>query len=194
MCSIGIAVTALSTVAGMAGQYMQYQQQSAAQSAQAEYNAQIAAQEAATQQQLAQNEIAKGSAERNRLIRSGARHMGEMRSQLASNNIEMDSGSALSLLGESAEEIQYDANIVSQNAAMSAWEHQVGATRAVNDQNWANYQKQQAKGSRTAQWLGMGGTLLGGLGAGLNQYSQLGQTRTAQTSTHRYNPLGITLG
>lgn len=186
MCDVGIVITALSTIVGMAGQYAQYQQQSAAAQAQADYNAQIAAQEAATQQQLAQNEIAKGSAERNRLIRSGARHMGEMRSQLAASGFELDSGSALSLLGENAEEIQYDANIVSQNAAMSAWEHQVGATRAVNDQNWANYQKQQAQGSRTAQWLGMGGSLLGGIGTGLKQYSQLGQTKTTTTNNYYY--------
>lgn len=179
MCSVAIAVTALSTVVSMVGQYTQTRQQTAAQEAQAKYNAQIAAQEAATQQQLAQNEIAKGSAERNRLIRSGVRKMGETRSQLGASGFEMDSGSPLSLLAESAEEIQYDANIVSQNAAMSAWEHQVGATRAVNDQNWANYQKSQAGGSRTAQWLGLGGSLLGGIGSGLNQYNQLGQTKGA---------------
>lgn len=177
MCGFGIAVTALSTVVGLVGQYVQYQQQAAAQSAQAEYNAQIAAREAAAHQQLAQNEIAKGAAERSRLIRSGARHLGEMRSQMAASGFELDSGSPLSLLGESAEDIQYDANVVSRNAAMAAWEHQVGATRAVNDQNWANYQKRQATGGRTAQWLGLGGTLLGGIGTGLKQYSDLTQTR-----------------
>ncbi len=177
MCSFGIAITALSTVFGAVGQYTQYKSQVSAQEASAKYNAQIAAQEAATQQQLAQNEIAKGAADRERLLRSGARHMGEMRSQLGASGFTMDSGSSLSLLGESAEEIQYDANVVSQNAAMAAWQHQVGATRAVNDQNWANFQKQQAKGSRTAQWLGLGGTILGGLGTGLKQYNDLKKTK-----------------
>lgn len=172
MCDPTLAITAVSTLVGAAGQYAQYKSESAAQQSAAEYNAAIAAQEAATQQQLAQNELAKGEAERTRLLRSGARHQGELRSLMGASGFEMDSGSALSLLGESAEEIQYDANIVGQNAAMAAWSHQVGATRAINDRNWANYQKQQAKSGKGAMWVGIGGTLLGGLGKGLTQYNQ----------------------
>jgi hypothetical protein len=174
MCAwVGIVISALGTLASMAGQYQQQKSQEKAQRAQAEYNAQIAANEAATQQQLAQNEIAKGAAERNRHIRAGMRQMGEMRSQLGASGFEMDSGSNLSLLGESAEEIQYDANIISQNAAMDAWKHQVGATSAVNEQNWANYQKSQIGSNRTGMLLGMGGTLLSGIGSGLTQYNQI---------------------
>lgn len=173
MCAISVAVTAISTVVGMVGQYMQYKNESKAQQAQADYNAQIAANDAATKQQLAQNEIAKGSAERDRLLRDGARHQGKMRSQLAAGGFEMDSGSSLSLLGESATEIQHDAEIMSHNAAMAAWGHQVGVTQAQNDQAWSKYQGQQAKSGKGAMMIGMGGSLLGGIGKGLNQWNEL---------------------
>ena len=168
MCNPMIFAVA-STVFSMASQYVSYRQESKAQQAAANYNAQIAANEKEVQQKLAQNELARGAAERERVIRAGARHQGEMRSMLGASGFEMDSGSGLSLLGESAEEIQYDANIVSQNAAMAAWQHEAGAVKAGNEQNWQLYQGQQSKGSRTAQWLGMGGSLLGGIGKGISQ-------------------------
>ncbi|UQZ90836.1 hypothetical protein C4J81_17125 [Deltaproteobacteria bacterium Smac51] len=162
----------------MYGQYQQQKVSEAAAKQSAEYNAQVAAADQASQTQLAQNEIAKGAAERNRHMRGGARQMGEMRSQLAASGFEMDSGSGLSLLGESAEEIQYDANIIDQNTNMSAWQYQVGAANAANNQSWANYQKSQAGSGRTSTLIGMGGTLLGGLGQGLGQYNAWQSTKT----------------
>ncbi len=98
--------------------------------------------------------------------------MGELRSQLGASGFEMDSGSSLSLLGESAEEIQYDANIVSQNAAMAAWGHQVGATRAANDVSWQNFQKKQAGSGKGALFTSIGGSLLGSLGDGITKFNQ----------------------
>ena len=172
MCSIAIALTAASTVAGMASSYYQYQQQTSAAQAAAEYNSQIAADQARTSQALAQNEYAKGEAERERLLRQGAQHQGEMKSQLAASGFEMDSGSGLSLLADSAQNIQYDAQIVSQNAAMNAWQHQADANKALNEQNWQNFQYRNSKGSRADQLFGMGGSLLGGIATGMHMHNQ----------------------
>ena len=172
MCSAAIILTAASTAVGMASQYYQYKQETNAAQAAAEYNSQIAADQARTSNALAQNELAKGDADRERLLRQGAQHQGEMKSQLAASGFEMDSGSGLSLLADSAQNIQYDAQITSHNAAMNAWQHQAGANKALNEQNWQNFQYKQSKGSRAAQLFGMGGSLLGGIATGMNQWNQ----------------------
>lgn len=176
MCDLtiaGMALSAISTGVGMYAQHQQAKAQTSAAQASAQYNAQIAANEAEGQRQLAQNEIAKGAADRERLLRAGARKQGELRSQLGASGFEMDSGSALSLLGESAEEIQYDAEITSRNAAMNAWQHQAGIVKAQNAGTYASWEGEQAgKGSN----LGMFGTLLGGLGSGLTMYDQYKRT------------------
>lgn len=172
MCSFaiaGMAITALSTVAQMAGQAQQQQQQQKAAEASAAYNAQIAANEAAVQQQLAQNEISKGIADRERQQRDAARKMGEMRANMGASGFEMDSGSNLSLLEESAAEHQYDSNVIMSNARQAAWQHQVGATQAQNQQSYSNWQKANAKQDNT---LGMVGTLLGGIGTGIGMYNE----------------------
>lgn len=174
-----IATTALSTAVGMYAQHEQQKTQEKAATQAAEYNAQVAENEKAQQMQLAQNELAKGAADRSRQQRDAARQLGAMRSDLAASGFEMDSGSALSLLGESAQEAQHDSNIISRNADMAAWQHQVGAVNAGNDGAFARYQKSQAKSGRGASMLAMGGTLLGGIGRGLGQYNSYSQTKTA---------------
>ena len=84
------------TAVSMYAQQQQAQQQQAAQEKMAAYNAQIAANEAATQEQLARNEISKGIADRERQQRQAARAMGEMRANMGASGFEMDSGSNLS--------------------------------------------------------------------------------------------------
>ena len=67
-----IIVTVATTAVTMYAQQQQQEQQAKAQKAQAAYNAQIAANEAATQEQLARNEISKGIADRERQQRDAA--------------------------------------------------------------------------------------------------------------------------
>jgi hypothetical protein len=166
-----LAVTALSTGLSMYGQYQAGKAQEAGAKASADYNAQTAANEAATQQQLAQNEIAKGAADRERQQRQAARAMGEMRANMGASGFEMDSGSNLSLLAESAAEHQYDSNIINQNAAAAAWQHQTAAASALNQQGLAEWQYANASSGRTATGLSMAGSLLSGIGAGIGQYN-----------------------
>jgi hypothetical protein len=172
MCDASLAIAGASAVFGAMGQYAQAKAQGQAQKSAAEYNAAVAAREQATQQQLAQSELAKGEADRTRILREGARKQGELRSLMGASGLAMDSGSNLSLLDESAEEIQYDATLAGRNAATAAWDRQVGAARAANDRAWASYQKQQAGNGRGALWARIGGTLLGDLGNGLYKYNQ----------------------
>jgi len=166
-----IAVTAISTAASMYAGYQQ--QQSAEKSAKsaAEYNAQMAENEAATQQALAKNEISKGIADRERQQRQAARAMGDMRANMGASGFEMDSGSNLSLLEESAAEHQYDSAVIMSNAEQSAWQHQVAGLNATNQKSLYDWQKANASSGRGAAYLGMAGTLLGGIGKGIGQYN-----------------------
>jgi hypothetical protein len=175
MCDAGIVtgliITGLSTGLSMYGQYQAGKAQEASAKASASYNAQVAENEAATRQQLAQNEIAKGAADRERQQRQAARAMGEMRANMGASGFEMDSGSNLSLLAESAAEHQYDSSVINQNAAMAAWQQQVQGVSALNDKNMYDWQYANASSGRGATNLAMAGSLLGGIGTGIGQYN-----------------------
>lgn len=176
--AVTLAVTAISTAVSMYAQNQQQKAQERSAKASAAYNAQVAENERATQEQLAQNEISKGIADRERQQRAAARQMGEMRANMGASGFQMDTGSMVSLLDESAAEHQYDSNIISQNAAMAAWQHQVGATNAQNNLNYANWQSANADSGRAGNNLAMAGTLLGGIAQGVGQYNALSSTST----------------
>lgn len=179
MTGVGIGLSAISTGIGMVAQNQQAQQQASAQKAAAEYNAQVAANEAATQQELARNEIAKGIDDRERQQRQAARAMGEMRANMGASGFEMDSGSSASLLAESAQEHQYDSQVIMSNANQAAWQHLVSAGSAQNQQNWANWEGSNANSGRGAANLAMAGTLLGGIGTGIGQYNAYAQNKAS---------------
>ena len=183
-----LAVTAVSTAVSMYAQNQQGKQQAKAATASAEYNLQVAENEKATQQQLAQNEVAKGIADRDRHMRNVSRQQGEMTSMLAASGFEIDSGSSLSMLGESAEEAQYDANIITQNADRAAWQHQVGMTALDNQTSMLSYQKANAKPDTASSLIGMGGTLLGGIATGMGQYNGYKATQSAKAATGAATP------
>ena len=184
----GMALSAVTTGISMVAQNQQAQQQANAQKAAAEYNAQVAANEAATQQELARNEIAKGIDDRERQQRQAARAMGEMRANMGASGFEMDSGSNASLLAESAQEHQYDSQIIMSNASQAAWQHLVAAGSADNQQSWANWQGSTADSGRSANGLAMAGTLLGGIGTGIGQYNAYAQNKASSSKNGYYDP------
>lgn len=184
MCTVTAMVltTVAATALSMAGQYQQQKVQEKSARDAAKYNAQVAENEAATQQQLAQQEIQKGVADRERQQRAAARQMGEMRANMGASGFQMDTGSMLSLLGESAMEHQYDSNIIRQNSEQAAWQHMVGATSANNNAAFARYQGANASSGRTGSLLSMGGTLLGGIGSAVGGYNQWQGTSSPGTA------------
>ena len=185
MCSVVGAVSAIATLASTAvGVYAQSESQRVQERATrqaAQYNAEVAANEAAMREQLARNEIAKGVAERSQQQRKAARAMGGMRAAMGASGFTLDSGSNLSLLAESAVEHQYDSSVITSNAAQAAWQHQVGAANAKNDHNFALYQGNNADSGRGASMLGMGSTIIGGIADGIGQYNQWNKTKPAKT-------------
>ena len=172
MCITAVVVTAISTAVSMVGQYVAQQAQADSAKAAAEMNAQAAENQAAIERQNAQNEIAKGVAEREQQQRKAARAMGDMRANMAAGGFEIDSGSNLSLLAESAGEHQYDSAVIDSNAQQAAWQHEVAAINATNNQSLYNWQAANVNSGKGAAILGMTGTLLGGIGKGIGQYNE----------------------
>ena len=189
MCDYGISamiIAGVSTALSAVGQMQAQDAQEKSTKAAASYNAQVAENEAAVQQQLAQNEIQKGVADRERQQRQAARAMGEMRANMGASGFDMDSGSNLSLLAESAAEHQYDSAVITSNAQQAAWQHLVGQTSALNNASFAQYQGANASSGRTGALLGVGGTLLGGIGKGIGMYNQWSQTSTPGATGGQY--------
>ena len=184
--AVTIGLMAVSTALTVAGKMQAQKTQEKSAKAAAKYNAQVAENEAATQQQLAQNEISKGIADKERQQRAAARQMGEMRAGIGASGFEMSSGSMVSLLGESAEEHQYDSNIITQNAAQAAWQHQVARTGALNNQGFANWQGENAGSGKAGTYLGMGGTLLSGIAWGTGQYNKVKKPTPTGVNTNPY--------
>jgi hypothetical protein len=175
MCDFGIslmvaslAATALSTVSQVRQQKAQAQ---AAQKA-ADYNSQVAANEAATRQQLAQLEIEKAAEQRDRVNRAGLAHQGELRAAMGGSGFTLDSGTNLSLLGQSAEEIGQDMSKVSQEGATAAWQH-LAAITGLNNQ--AAYGQWEAANAKSQSKMAQTGTILGGLASGLSATYTYGQ-------------------
>ena len=194
MCDAGISATliatAITTAVSMYAQHESQQTQERAARNAAQYNADVAANEAVVQQELARNEMAKGIADRERQQRDAARKMGSMRAGFGASGFTMDSGSALSMLSESAEEHQYDSQVIMSNATQNAWQHQVAANNALNNQGFAEYQKANAGSGRTASMLNMGATVLGGIGQSIGQYNSWNQTNRpgSLSSVGSYSP------
>ena len=176
--AVMVATTVAATALSVASQYQQQKAQERSQKTAAAYNAQVAENEAATQRQLAQNEIAKGAAERSQQQRQAARAMGEMRAGMGASGFQMDTGSMVSLLEESAAEHQYDSSVIGNNAQQAAWQHMVGVTAANNNKSFADWQGSNANSGQLGTYLGMGGTLLGGISSGLTTYNQYKNTST----------------
>lgn len=186
MCGItaaSLAVTAISTAVSMAAQQQQAKQQKSAAQAQADYQQAALDNEIAMQEAQAQDAIARGVNEKNRQQRNAARLMGEQRAMLANAGVELSSGTALDMLGESAMEAQYDSTTIMQNANREAWGHSVSANNALNEKGLvaANLSNTK-KAANTSAGFGMGSSFLSGLGTAMGQYNDWKKTQSAKST------------
>jgi hypothetical protein len=187
-------MTAASTAIGFYAQKMAADQQAKAQKQSAQYQADMAAQQQAVEEGLAKNEIAKGIADRERQQRDAARKMADMRAAMGMSGFEMDTGTNVSLLSESASEHQYDSQTIMSNAAQAAYSHQVGAWSAGQNQSLALYQKDQAGNDGGALGVGLAGSLLGGMATGIGAYNKLSSVTTNPTNTNDFLAKTINTG
>jgi hypothetical protein len=123
----------VAVIGGMAGTVMstlgQYQQQQSA-NKQAQYQAQVAENNALTQKRLADYALEKGRLDEQRQRLQTARLKGQQRLGYAAAGVDMADGSPLDTLEDTAAMGELDALNVRHGAALDAWQHEAGASDA----------------------------------------------------------------
>ena len=137
-------------------------QQGKAASAAASYNALLAQREASILEMQAKDAEKRGQVEEDRFRQQMTAFQGEQISSLAASGVQVDSGSPLQILADTAEEIELDARTIRHNASMEAWNFK---NQSYNALAQANLSKWEGKQARTNSYISAGTSLLSGLGS-----------------------------
>lgn len=131
-------------------------QQAESAKAEARYNAAVENDKAKIADAQSQQALQLGSIEEDRQRARVRAAIGSQRVALAANNIDTSSGTALDLIGETAQFGEEDALAIRANAAREAWGYKAGATDARNQ---AKLTKAAGKNKATASLLNTGAQL-----------------------------------
>ncbi len=145
----GLALTAASTVAGIAGQA----QQAGAQQAQAGYQAAVMRNNALAAEALAKNAEKRGAIAEQAQRNKTAQMLGRQTAMLAGQGTDF-SGSELNVLGDTAAAGEQDALSLRYNSALEAWGYRNKAAEATAAAN--------APGPGGLSALSVGSSLIGG--------------------------------
>ena len=180
--SIGVALGVSTTVAAVgtvavagmvasaAMQGVQSSSQSAAQQNAADYNAQVANNNAIIAAQQRSTTLQQGEAEAHKSMRDQAQMIGAQRAQMAANGIDLTQGSAQDILASTKFLGGIDVNTIQSNAARQAWGYEV---QGMNDKNAATMETWKANSINPSQIGAMaaGSSLLSSIGGAATSYA-----------------------
>lgn len=166
-----LAVGALAL--GAAGGYVQYK----GQKAQAAYNEQVDENNAKVADAQATQALQAGNIEEDRQRARVRQMIGAQRTALAANNVQTSSGTALDLIGETAQMGEDDALTIRANAARDAWGFK---SQGVDYRNQATLTKAMGKNAGTATLLSTGASMAG---SGYNYYQSGAFSSKAKTGS-----------
>ncbi|WP_229729565.1 virion core protein, T7 gp14 family [Agaricicola taiwanensis] len=146
-----------SAVIGGAGQI----QQARATAAAAQYNAQIARNNAILAERRAQDAIVRGMDEEQQKRLHTAALRGQQLVMAAAGNVDTGYGSALDMLVDTTIQGELDALTIRTNAEREAYDARIAG---MNQTAQANLYEMEAKSARTSGMFGAAGTLLSGFG------------------------------
>lgn len=152
--TIMAASLAMSAAAAGIGAYGQYQQ--------GKYQEKVAENNAIVQNRMAEDALKRGEAKEQQHRQQVQQMISRQRTQLAANGVDMQGGSALDMIGDTAMMGELDALTIRSNAANEAYGHRVGATNTLA----------QGKLDRMAGNYGAASTLLTGAGKVAGSWSQ----------------------
>jgi len=158
MANISLAMTAAST-------YMQYQGQKAnaiAQQQQYDYQAKVNDNNRQIAEWQAQDAVDRGSVKEKQHRIKVAQLKGRQRSVLAASGVEVDDGSALDVIGDTAELGELDALTIKSNAEREAYDYKVAA---MNQGAQAGINRVSGQNALTAGNYGATTSLLSGAGS-----------------------------
>lgn len=165
MANTALAASVAGTALSAYGQYQQGQ----AQSAQAEYQARLAArnaQQSHMQADYAREQAAGDAAQHRRQV---GQTIGAQRSLLAASGVDVGDtdSSAMNMLGDTAQWGEFDAQKILHQGKMKAWGYE---NQAANDQANAVLYSMGARQSGRAGAIGAGASLLSGAGQVAGQW------------------------
>lgn len=157
MCDLSIALAVGSTVLGAAGQV----QQASAKSSADKYNAEVAELNATLADKKARDDLTAGQQEEQRKRLETAQLRGEQKAAMAANGVDLNFGSPLDTLVDTAKMGELDALNIRTNAYRAAYNEKV---QASNFQNEAMMDRAKSSYDGEDGYLGAVGTILGGAG------------------------------
>lgn len=155
MCDIGLVLALGSTVLGAAGQMQQAQATASAN----RYQAKVAEMNATLADRRAKDAIERGANEEQRKRQQVAQLSGQQRAAMAANGVDLNFGSPLNTLVDTAVLGELDALTIRTNANRQAYDFKVDA---VNKRASAEMSRLSADSAETGGWLNAAGTILGG--------------------------------
>ena len=165
-----IASTAIGAATSAIGQA----RQASAQRQQAQYQARVAENNAITANRLAQDATQRGQIEEQRSRAETKRLQGRQVAALAASGVDVQSGSALDIISDTAALGEIDALTIRDNAAREAWQHRAQA------QNFTQQGTLFSAEAANTSSLAPVGTLLTGIGGIADQWWQY-RRHTANT-------------
>ena len=161
-----LALGAIGTGVSVYGGIQQGRQASAA----AAYNAKMAQRSAQMSEMQAKDAERRGAIEEDRFRRQQSLLQGQQASMLAASGVQLDSGSPLQILADTAEATEVDARTIRYNARMDAWGLRNQAASSIAQ---AQFAKIEGKNARSNAYLSAGGSLISGLGSLAGRYAEM---------------------
>lgn len=152
-------IAAAASVAGTAVSFFGQQQQASAQAASYTYQAQVAKNNAAIQENNAQAALQAGQTEEQNQRLKTAQLVGSARAAMAANNLDTTSGTPLGVIGDIAKTGELDALTIRSNAARTAYNYRVAG---MSETAQAGLDTASASNSKTAGLIAGTGSLLSG--------------------------------
>ncbi len=159
MCVPLVALAAVASVAGTAVSFFGMQQQASSAAASANYQAQVARNNAVIQENNAQAAIQAGQTEEQNQRRKTAQLEGAARAAIGANGVSTTSGTSLDVLGDTAKLGELDALTIRSNAGRTAYNYRVEGMSQTAE---AGLDVAKGQAAKTAGAIGGMSTLLSG--------------------------------
>lgn len=170
MSFIGVAIGVATAVISATMSGIQAKNQAEAERSAAEYNAQVANNNATIANQQRSSTLQQGDVEAQNEMRKQAQMIGEQRAQMSANGIDITQGSAQDILASTKFLGGIDVNTIQSNAARQAWGYEV---QSMNDKSTAVMETWKANSINPSQIGAMaaGSSLLSSIGSAASSYA-----------------------
>jgi hypothetical protein len=165
MCDITAGIALASALLGAAGSI----QQGNAAAAASKYNAKVSDMNARISDRRALDALERGKVEEQNKRREIAQFKGRQEAAMSANGVDLNFGSPLDTLVDTAVMGELDALTVRSNSAREAYGFKVDAANKVAD---ANLSRMNASAQTTSGYLTAAGTLLSGVGNAWGTYKK----------------------